>query len=359
MLFLWSQGAEPMRLNKNILKTKIHKTNKWTKKPSKNAKLLKNIRMKKLKNQMGDDLYEYFSAQQHNVLDEIIYKSVETGVYVAHISTLQKNVIKVKSGKRGVSGSTIKKTIRAMRLHAKGEFYIGQIANGHLGAYVFVDLCNAKASTIMAQLFGVMVSTTSVNNVLEAASSLEGNISDSVVEKPTDVEKNVPKQPVKMPSAIQAKVLPKSLYGRICTVLNIFTKNKVVTDLMTIFEKAKKELIGLDADYFMYAIEEAIRYKAKNIPSYVFGILYGDADKETKNFAAMPKLKMASKNLPEWYVKGIHEQHAQKLTGDDLSDSIKKEIELIEEEIKKPISDYVKKIYLEKINKLNYELANS
>lgn len=350
MLFLWSQGAEPMRLNKNILKTKIHKTNKWTKKPSKNAKLLKNIRMKKLKNQMGDDLYEYFSAQQHNVLDEIIYKSVETGVYVAHISTLQKNVIKVRSGKRGVSGSTIKKTIRAMRLHAKGEFYIGQIANGHLGAYVFVDLCNAKASKIMAQLFGVMVGPTNVNNVLESTSSLEVSVSNSVVEE------GPLKEPVEMPSAIPAKVLPKSLYGRICAILNVFTKNKVVTDLMTLFEKAKKELIGLDSDYFMYAIEEAIRYKAKNIPSYVFGILYGDNQKETKNYAAMPKLKKTPKNLPEWYVKGIHKQHEQ--PGDNLLSSIKHEIELIKEEIKKPISEYLKNIYLEKLDKLNNKLAN-
>lgn len=310
-----------MRLNKDVLTAKIQKVKRWTKAPSKKAKTAKQIRMSILMANVGDYFHELFSSQKQNVIDEIIYKSVETGVYTAHLDTLKKNVIKVETGKRGIGASTVKATVKLLRLHASQEFYIGQTGNGGPGAYVFVDLRHPKAPEIMAQLFGVMIAATGVDNTSNDHHNdlNDGSLSDDknatdknaenvvtpvVEDASADNEKQQKSESLSFSSFSPSlkDLKPKqaravNLYGKVCKLLNVVKSNSLVTKLMRLAEKAKKEIMNFTDDHFVFALNEALRYDANDIEAYTASIIYKAANKNA-NTKPLPKaLQTQNENL--------------------------------------------------------------
>lgn len=331
---------EIMKLNKDILTTKMHKANKWTKAPSKKAKSAKQIRMSILAANMGDTYYDEFSAQKQNVVDEIVYKTVETGVYVAHLDTLKSNVIKVRSGDRGVSATTVKETVRLLRLHATKEFYIGQIGNGHAGAYVFADLRHPNATKFMADLFGIAVCVTGVDNTnssLSCSHNCSHDVSLENVENESKVnESQVENADLPVPSAVAAEVveeenvveneslsfisssssfkdlkpkqeMPVNLYGKVCKLLKVVGRNSLVTKLVRLAEKAKKDIINFTDDHFMYALNESVNYNAEDLAAYTASIIY-NMNKKDANNVYKPSKPIIKANTPQWFKDGVHKQ---------------------------------------------------
>lgn len=317
-----------MRLNKDVLTAKIQKVKRWTKAPGKRAKTAKQIRMSILMANVGDYFHELFSAQKQNVIDEIIYKSVETGVYTAHLDTLKKNVIKVETGKRGIGASTVKATVKLLRLHASQEFYIGQTGNGGPGAYVFVDLRHPKAAEIMAHLFGVMVATTGVDNT---SKDHHNNLNDdrkdgSLSDDKNATDKNA-ENAITAPAAASTTheenkqnndesrslsfssfspslkdLKPKqaravNLFGKVCKLLNIVKSNSLVTKLMRLAEKAKKEIMNFTDDHFVFALNEALHYDANDIEAYTASIIYKAANKNVNTKSVPKALQTQNENL--------------------------------------------------------------
>lgn len=329
-----------MKLNKDVLTTKMHKANKWTKSPSKDAKKAKQIRMSILAANMGDTYYDEFSAQKQNVVDEIVYKTVETGVYVAHLDTLKSNVIKVKTGDRGVSATTAKETVRLLRLHATKEFYIGQIGNGHAGAYVFADLRHPNATKFMADLFGIAVCVTGVDNTnssLSCSHNCSHDVSLENVENESKVnESQVENADVPVNSAVAAEVVeeenvveneslsfisssssfkdlkpkqegPVNLYGKVCKVMNVVGQSKSVTQVMRMIEKAKKEFMNLTDDIVIHAVHEAIKNESNNVAAYARKVINNLAN-PVKNFSKSVFEKVEG-YTPGWLKEGVHKQH--------------------------------------------------
>lgn len=332
-----------MKLNKDVLTTKMHKANKWTKAPSKTAKSSKQIRMSVLAANMGDTYLDEFSAQKQNVVDEIVYKTVETGVYVAHLDTLKSNVVKVKTGDRGVSATTVKETVRLLRLHATKEFYIGQIGNGNAGAYVFADLRHPNASKFMADLFGIAVCVTGVDNTngsLDVSLNGSHGVSLENAENESKVnESKVENADVPVPSAVAAEVVedenvveneslsfisssssfkdlkpkqeaPVNLYGKVCKLLKVVGRNSLVTKLVRLAEKAKKDIINFTDDHFMYALNESVNYNANDLEAYTASIIYNTASTRKENVEehAVPVSLQKQDNRPQSQKEAVQAQ---------------------------------------------------
>lgn len=315
-----------MKLNKDVLTTKMHKANKWTKSPSKDAKKAKQIRMSILAANVGDVYHDEFSAQKQKVVDDIVFKSVETGVYVAHVDTLKKNVIKVNTGKRGIGATTVKETVRLLRLHASQEFYIGQIGNGNAGAYVFVDLRHPKAHLIMADLFKVMIAAPGVNNVSQVESATTGEQLDGQFDEQLDgfpqIAENVDTPAVEKPKTKSLSFFskfsffkdlkpkqeaPVNLYGKVCKVMNVVGQSKSVTQVMRMIEKAKKEFMNLTDDIVIHAVHEAIKNESNNVAAYARKVINNLAN-PVKNFSKSVFEKVEG-YTPSWLKEGVHKQH--------------------------------------------------
>lgn len=318
-----------MKLNKDVLTTKMHKANKWTKAPSEKAKTAKQIRTSILVANVGDVYYDEFSAQKQKVVDEIVYKSVETGVYVAHVDTLKKNVIKVNTGKRGIGATTVKETVRLLRLHASQEFYIGQIGNGNAGAYVFVDLRHPKAHLIMADLFKVMIAAPGVNNVSQVESATTGEQLDGQVDEQLDgfpqIAENVDTPAVEKPKTKSLSFFsrfsffkdlkpkqerPVNLYGKVCKLLKIVGRNSLVTKLVRLAEKAKKNIINFTDEHFMYALQESVNYGANDLEAYTASIIYNTASTRKENVTkrAVPVSLQKQVNRPQSAEEAVQAQ---------------------------------------------------
>ena len=324
-----------MKLNKDILTAKIQKVKKWTKQPSKKAKSAKQIRMSVLVANIGDVFYDEFSAQKQNVVDEIVYKSVEAGVYTAHVDTLCKNVIKVKTGKRGIGKTTVKATVKLLRTYASQEFYIGQVGNGNAGAYVFVDLRHPKATQIMANLFGLMAATTGVDNTNselpsnqaddhkddslaydknDNGTNAENALASIVEEVSADNEQQQKSESLSFnsfsPSLKDLKPkqeTPVNLYGKVSRLLKTAGKNTMVTQLMRLYEKAKNNILGLTENHLVYALNEAVTRNASDVVAYTASIIYNTNKKDNNNVSKSSK-PVIKADTPQWFKDGIHKQ---------------------------------------------------
>ena len=120
---------------------------KWTKKPSEEkAKPAKEIRLSLFKKMFisAKGIFEKaFTAARIRVLDEVIYKSVETGVYHANCATIADNC--------GLSVKTVERAVAHIK--QSNQFVIGYAANGRKGGYIFVDRLHKNFKKIMFSLF--------------------------------------------------------------------------------------------------------------------------------------------------------------------------------------------------------------
>lgn len=120
---------------------------KWTKKPNEEkAKPAKEIRLalfKKMFISLKGVFEKVFTAARIRVLDEVIYKSVETGVYHANCSTIAANC--------GLSEKTVERAVSHIK--QSNQFVVGYAANGRRGGYIFVDRLHKNFKKIMFSLF--------------------------------------------------------------------------------------------------------------------------------------------------------------------------------------------------------------
>lgn len=117
---------------------------KWTKKPNEEvAKAAKKERMELFEEKFDGIFEKSFTNTRKYVLDEIIYKSVETGVYSAMRSTIANNC--------EVSTRTVERTVDELK--ASGQFIVAYGANGHKSGYIFIDRLHKNFKSVMLDLF--------------------------------------------------------------------------------------------------------------------------------------------------------------------------------------------------------------
>lgn len=136
-----------MKVMEQVLTAYNEQIIKWTKKPNEEkAKPAKEIRLalfKKLFINTKKIFEKAFTAARIRILDEIIYKSVETGVYHANCATIAENC--------GLSVKTVERAVEHIK--ESKQFVIGYGANGRRGGYIFVDRLHRNFKKIMFSLF--------------------------------------------------------------------------------------------------------------------------------------------------------------------------------------------------------------
>lgn len=285
----------------NTLTAYNEQVRKYTAAPTAKAKSLKQIRMTMFEACFGGIFEKSFTASRKAVLDEIIFKTTEAGIYSAKRETLAANC--------EVSTRTVERAVAELK--KSDEYVIARTANGRAGAYIFIDRKHENFNAIMEDLFGSEIAAKykEATHEASAVASLENG------EKPTaptvdaakddastvlsalDIKKQEPKNLNNgsvLNNADKSEERTTAIYVRLSEVLaQMFGKNEM-KHVMRKLESMRKNMTISDDVAVQTALETAQSNNCRNffaLWSYKIKVALGIIDPSAKAVAAKPMPK--------------------------------------------------------------------
>lgn len=288
----------------NLLTAYNEQVRKYTAAPGVKAKSLKQIRMAMFEACFGGIFEKAFTKARKAVLDEIIYKSAETGIYAAKAETIAANCeLSVKTVTRAVA--EIKKS---------DEYVIAYSATGRKGGYIFIDRKHENFATIMVDLFGEKVAADFIKTEHEGEQESEqqnaetptaptveaAKTDESTVLSALDASKQEPKNlnnATTSNNAIKTKEHATAIYVRLSEVLaQTFGKNEMKF-VMRKLESMRKNMTISDDIAVAAALETANDSKCRNffaLWSYKIKVALGIINPQAKAVTTKPMPKAFS-----------------------------------------------------------------
>lgn len=152
---------------------------KWTAAPTAKARTFKEIRMAMFEACFGGIFEKAFTKARKSVLDEIIYKSAETGIYAAKAETIADNC--------GLSVKTVTRAVAEIK--KSNEYVIAYSATGRKGGYIFIDSKHEKFSEIMVGLFGEKIAAGYIKSEHEGEQESEQQNAETPTESNAEATK--------------------------------------------------------------------------------------------------------------------------------------------------------------------------
>lgn len=281
---------------------------KWTAQPVKTKK------MTRLASFMAkfDGIFEaVFTEAKEEVLDHILYLSSANGICTVLGSTLAE--------KAGVKIRTVRAAVKALK--ESDQFVVAQTADKRAGAYIFIDKEHENYPLIMKDLFDVdvepvVIETTHAHQDAPLDAPLRAHLQNVETPATTDVvdEKC---DPISFNSFNSIKKdlkpkqeLPSNLYGKVCKLLKVVKADALVTKLIRLAEKAKKNIINFTDEHFMYALQESVNYGANDLEAYTASIIYNTASTRKENVTkrAVPVSLQKQVNRPQSAEEAVQAQ---------------------------------------------------
>lgn len=314
----------------NTLTAYNEQVRKFTAAPTPKAKSLKQIRMAMFEACFGGIFEKSFTKARIRVLDEIIFKSAETGIYAAKAETIAANC--------GLSTKTVTRAVAEIK--KSDEYVIAYSATGRKGGYIFIDRKHEKFGEIMVGLFGEEVAAkynktelegeqesnqqndeNAVTTPVEAAKTDEPSfVSDVGIKELNNKPKNL-KADSELNIADKSEKRPTAIYVRLSEVLAEMFGKSEMKSVMRKLESMRKNMTISDDVAVQAALETAQSNNCRNffaLWSYKIKVALGIIDPSAKTTA---EKAVNVVEAPEWLKQGVHKKrHKTSKNADDYAD---------------------------------------
>lgn len=291
-----------------ILTAYNQQVQKWTAPPVKSKKM---IRLTTFMAKFEGIFEAVFTDAKKAVLDEILYLTSNSG-----IATITGKRLKEKTG---YGMTTIRAAVKALK--ESEQFIVAQTANGRAGAYIFIDKEHENYPLIMKDLFDIDIEPIFFETESELLSEhhnegLSEHLQNAETLATTDVV-DEKEDPISFNSfnSIKKDLKPKqeapvNLYGKVCKLLKVVKADALVTKLIRLAEKAKKNIINFTDEHFMYALQESVNYGANDLEAYTASIIYNTASTRKENVTkrAVPVSLQKQVNRPQSAEEAVQAQ---------------------------------------------------